>query len=134
MPIKRPGAAPAAPKIKRVSQATRDGEFATKESLQDHLVVVSLREFDPAHQGKYGATEKAVVDVIDLDDSDAQHDGVWLFGNLAKQIGSGLEEGETGVGRVVTGPTKNGTGQWWGFQFSDDDAEYEKAEQALPKF
>jgi hypothetical protein len=131
MPIKRQGAA-AAPKIKRVEQDQASGDHVSKEDLQDRLVVVTIKQYDDAHVGQYGTTAKAVADVIDIEGEDTVvHPSMWFFSNLAKQLGRGLSEGETGVGRIVTGPTKTGTGQWWGFAFSEDEAEYEKAEKAL---
>ena len=72
-------------------------------------------------------TAPMMADVIDLDDGEARHEEFWLFGTAAKQIARGLGLDEVGLGRLTTFESKTGnTG--WGFNFSEDDAEYAKAD------
>jgi hypothetical protein len=126
MAIKRP--APETISIKRVPQPT--STEMDKASLQDVLIAVTVRDFDRAYLGNYGPTPKVVVDVVNIETGE-RGESVWFFGNLAKQIGTGLDLGETGLGRIVTGPNKSGNGQWWGFSFSQNDADYAEAESVL---
>jgi hypothetical protein len=117
--------------IKRVAKAVANGggtgEYATKEDLKDRLILVTMRDFDPAYKGQYEATARAEVDVIDVE-TGKEYLGFWAFSNLGSQLGEGLTEGETGLGKIVSGPTRNGKGTWWGFDWSEDDADSERAE------
>jgi len=119
-------------KIKRVQKAEQSsgGEYVTKDELKDALAVYTLRDFNRAYAGQYGPTEKAEVDVVVVE-TGAKHEGMWVFGNLALQFGEGLEPGEIGLGKIVSGPTKSGNGSWWGIEWSDSDSEFELAENAL---
>lgn len=129
MPIKRIGAPESAPTIKRV-QPQAQGEYVTKEALQDHLVVITMRSYEPDFAGSYGVTPKAVVDIIDTETGERHYD-FHGFGNLGKQLGSALQPGEVGAGRIVTGPTKDGRNAWWGFEFAQTDEDYARAEEAV---
>lgn len=137
MPIKRPAQADAqnengnSLRIKRVQKSENGGDFVTKESLEGHLLVVTVKEFNSKHVGSYGLTNKVVVDIIDLDHGNSVHEGTWFFSNLAAQIGRDLAVDESGVGRIISGPTKNGNGTWWGFEFSDTDEDVERGNAAL---
>jgi hypothetical protein len=121
------------PVIKRITpdQAPK-GEFADKEQLVGRLAIVTLKEFDDAYVGNFGRTEKAVVDILDVEDGTPQeHKDFWCYGLLARQIAKYLDPGESGLGRVESGPSKTGGNPWYGFGFSDSDDDLKRAHEAL---
>ena len=117
--------------IKRVAKSVAEGngtgEYATKEELKDRLILITMRDFDPAYKGQYEPTARAEVDIIDVE-TGKEYLGFWAFSNLGAQLGEGLTEGETGLGKIVSGPTRSGKGTWWGINWSEDEADYERAE------
>jgi hypothetical protein len=129
MPIKRAGkSAATTPTIKRVQQQSVDGP--TKDDLKGHLLVITLRDYDAEFTTSFGPGPRAVLDIVDLDDSNATHTAFWLFGNAAKQIAAHLGLDEIGLGRLRTFETRTGN-SGWGFDFTEDEAEYQRAEAVL---
>lgn len=102
-----------------------------KADLVGSLVVVEMRDSNPAFETTYGPQFMAEFDLTVIDGSHAgfREQGRREFGNLGKQIAQ-LKPGQTGVGRIVTGQGSQGRA-WFGFEFSTDDADYAAADAAL---
>jgi len=135
MPLKRLGEAQPEVEpvqgLKRVANRTSDSlGRVDKEDLLGKLAVYTLRSYDPERKGNYGVNPFATVDVLVVETGQVVQDW-WAFSNLAKQFGEGLEIGESSPGRITSGPTKSGNGQWWGIDWAEDDADFEAAERAM---
>lgn len=122
----------AAPKgIKRGVPAATNGDGPSKEALEGHLLIITRKGYDPEFPTSNGPSPKAVVDLIDLDDSGAAHTDFWTFGVLARRIAEWLEaDGEMGLGRITTGVSKAGR-QFWTVEWSDEDADHARADAAM---
>lgn len=120
--------------FKRPSNGTPDDEDRpTKGDLVGALLVVELREYDPAKATKGNrTTPMAVVNVtvVDGDLAGTVLDDYALFGNVAKQIAKGLDLRETGVGWITTGVNDAGN-EWFGIEWAEDEADFDAAAAAL---
>jgi hypothetical protein len=117
------------PLIKRAPEQDSK-QWTSKEDLENILVAVKCNSYSAKHAGKYGPTERVIVNITQIENGE-HHADVIFHGGLAKQIGEHLKPGEIGLGRIVSGAVKSGTGRWWGIDWSHDDDEYASAEAVI---
>jgi len=110
---------------------TKTAEDITKKDLVDSVVLVEVVAYDPAAQTVHGNSPQADVKLLVVTGPMAgQEREEWrTFGLLAKQLDK-LGKGVHAV-KIVSGPTKNGQGQWYGVDSDLTKAERNKAEKAL---
>lgn len=118
--------------FKRPANGADHAEKPRKEDLVGALLVVTMRQYDPACATKYGDQAMAEFDLLVVNGNRAGYVEKERreFGNLAMQIGRGLQPGDRGVGRYISGEGNQGR-RWFGMEWSEDDADYAAAEAAL---
>jgi len=118
--------------FRRPANGIDHGGKPRKEDLVGALLVVTMKRYDPVSATKYGKQAMAEFDLLVVDGSRAGYAETARreFGNLAVQIGRGLQPGDRGVGRYISGEGTQGR-RWFGMEWSEDDADYNAAEAAL---
>lgn len=117
--------------FKRPSNSGDDNGSPRKGDLVGDLLVIRMRDYEPEFETKYGAQASALFDLFVVDGKHAGYKEADRreFGNLAQQIGDGLETGDIGCGRYVTGQGAQGRA-WFGIEWVEDDEELARAEAA----
>ena len=103
-----------------------------KDDLVGALAIFKVVDYDPETTTKYGvtATTTCEVTVVDGPHAGTVEPRFFAAGNLARQIGAGLDPGQMAPGRIVTGSSANGR-SWYGITWATDPADLQKAEAAL---
>lgn len=107
-------------------------EKPRKDALVGALIVITMRDYEQSFDTKYGKQAMAEFDlvVIDGDHAGYEEEARREFGNLAQQIGDGLQPGDRGVCRYISGEGNQGR-RWFGVEWSEDEADYVAAGEAL---
>jgi len=114
------------------TQSAGQGEELTKEDLLGALIVISVDDFNPQTATKYGtsATLLATVTVVDGPHAGTVEPRFYCAGNLARQIGNGLDVGQMAPGRIVQGQSSGGR-EWFGIEWATAEQDLQAAEAAI---
>lgn len=112
------------------SESDTDG--IDKSDLVGALIAFTLREYDDKLPTVHGDTTAAFVDLVVVDGKLAgtTQERWAAFGNLGKQIGEALDEGDIAVGRITSGKSASGR-SWFGIDYAEEPADFAAAEKAL---
>ena len=122
------------PEFKRPVNGADQGDKPRKDDLVGSLVAITMRDYDGECVTKYGKQAMAEFDLVVVDGDRAGYveEARREFGNLAQQIGDGLEPGDMGVGRYISGEGNQGR-KWFGIEWAEDEGDFAAAEAALSK-
>jgi hypothetical protein len=114
------------------TQTAGSGEELTKEDLLGALIIISVDDFNPQTATKFGtsATLLATVTVVDGPLAGTVEPRFYCAGNLARQIGNGLDVGQMAPGRIVKGLSAGGR-EWFGVEWATTVQDLEAAEAAM---
>ena len=92
-------------KFATLKKSESDTDGIDKSDLVGALIAFTLREYDDKLPTVHGDTTAAFVDLVVVDGKLAgtTQERWAAFGNLGKQIGEALDEGDIAVGRITGG-------------------------------